>query len=59
MSDFFKKYAPTILTVVGVIVTAATPQIQAYLSAHPTFATFLFGLGTIFAHFYPSPIKPS
>jgi hypothetical protein len=57
MSDFFKRYAPSIIAIVSVIATAAAPQIQAYIQAHPTFSALVFGIGAIFAHFYPSPLK--
>jgi hypothetical protein len=57
MSDFFKKFAPSILAVVSVIVTAAAPEIQTYIADHPVLASFVFGIGAIFAHFYPSPLK--
>ena len=51
-------WLPTILSVVGVVVTTVTPQIQTFLSTHPVLSTVAAGLFAIFSHFAPSPLTP-
>jgi hypothetical protein len=50
------KWLPTILAVVGMLVTAFTPQFQAYVASHPAVMAAVAGVYSILTHLLPSPI---
>ncbi len=56
MSDFFKKYWPSILPgIVGLWGVYGT-QIQAFVAAHPSIALVVSMGYAVFAHLMPSPV---
>lgn len=55
--DALKKWLPTLVAIGGLVVTAITPAVQAFWSAHPTEATTLASILAIVANFSPQPHK--
>lgn len=57
MKNFFVRFGPTLLSIGGVALTAATPALQAVIAGHPKVAALLSGAVVTVAHWLPSPAK--
>jgi hypothetical protein len=57
----FKKLAPSLLSIGGLLLTAFTPSIQhavgSFVVAHPSVAAAITAAFGIINHFWPSPLK--
>lgn len=50
------KWIPTIVTVILALAGALTPQISAFVTAHPEAATILAGVYAVIKGLMPSPV---
>jgi len=57
MLEKLKPWMPIIITVAGAIVTALTPQANAFWSMHPTATIMFAGVLGVVKNLLPSPIK--
>ena len=51
------KYLTVIITIVTGIAAAFAPQLQAFIVGHPAVAAGLAAVGTLIAHYIPSPLE--
>ena len=52
-----KKLIPSIFAVLGMLLTPFVPQIQDFITNHPTVALLVSGISVIIANFAPQPHK--
>ena len=57
MSNFFKKWGPSLLAIGSTVLTVFTPSIQGVISAHPVVSAVLATILGIFNHLMPSPVS--
>jgi hypothetical protein len=53
----FGKLGHSILTVIGVVCSIASPVLTAAIVAHPHAALILGGIWAVIGHFMPSPVQ--
>ena len=57
VSDFIKRYYPSLVFVAGGIWVGFGPAIQSYIAAHPQVSTAIVVLAGVLAHLSPSPAQ--
>ncbi len=55
----FAKFLPTIIPILVLIASTFAPQVQAFISGHPSAALALGGIYSILSHLLPSPLLQS
>ena len=53
----FAKFLPSIVPIVVLIASTFAPQVQTFISGHPSAALALGGIYSILSHLLPSPLK--
>ncbi len=53
----FGKFLPSIIPILILIASTFAPQVQAFVTGHPSAALALGGIYSVLSHLLPSPLK--
>jgi hypothetical protein len=53
----FAKFVPSIIPILVLVASTFAPQVQVFITGHPSAALILGGVYSILSHLLPSPLK--